>query len=57
MKYDKEFINTLEDNIRKRKAIDKLISDLTQVKKSRRVYDVLGTIFIDDYQSKSHREY
>ena len=27
MKTDKQFINTLEDNIRKRGAIDKLVSD------------------------------
>ena len=30
MKMDKEFVNTLEDNIRKRGAMDKLISDWTQ---------------------------
>jgi sensor c-di-GMP phosphodiesterase-like protein len=27
LKIDKEFVNTLEDNIRDRRAVDKLISD------------------------------
>ena len=34
MKTDKEFINTLEDQIRKRGAMDKLISDRAQVEMS-----------------------
>ena len=35
IKYDKEFVNTLEDNIRKRGAIDKLISNRAMVEISK----------------------
>ena len=48
MKNDKEFINTLEDNIRKRGAMDKLISDRAQVEISKRVHDILKALFIDN---------
>jgi hypothetical protein len=37
MKYNKEFINDLEDNIRKRGARDKLISDRAIVEISKQV--------------------
>ena len=32
MKYNKEFVNTLENNIRRRRAMDKLISNKDMVK-------------------------
>ena len=54
MKHDKEFVNTLEDNIRKRGAMDKLISDRAQVEISKRVHDILRALFIDDWQSEPH---
>ena len=41
MKTDKQFVNTLEDNIRKLGAIDKLISDRAQSEISNRVKDIL----------------
>ncbi len=41
MKTDKEFINTLEDNIRRQDAMDKLISDRAQVETSKKVQDIL----------------
>lgn len=41
---DKEFVNTLEDNIRKRGAMDTLISDSAQVETLRRVKDILRAL-------------
>jgi len=57
MKTDKEFVNTLEDNIRKRGAMDKLISDRAQVEISNRVRDILRTLMIDDWQSEPYHEH
>lgn len=45
---DKEFVNTLEDVIRKRGAMDKLISDSAKVEISNRVKDILCNLIIDD---------
>ena len=39
MKIGKQFVNTLEDNIRKRGAFDKLISDRSQVEISHKAKD------------------
>ena len=41
IKTDKEFVNTLKDNIKKRGAIDKLISDRAKVEVSSWVQDIL----------------
>ena len=41
-------LSTLEDNIRKRGAIDKLISNWAQVEKSKRVCNILRALFIND---------
>ena len=57
MKSDKQFVNTLEDNIRTRRAMDKLISDRAQVEISKRVLDILRALFIDYWQSEPHRQY
>ena len=51
MKMDKEFVNTLEDNIRKRGAMDKLISDQAQSEVSNWVKDILRALFIN-HQSR-----
>ena len=48
MKTDKQFFNTLEDNIRKRGAMDKLISDSAQSDISNIVKDILRALFIDN---------
>ena len=48
MKNDKEFVITLEDNIRKRAAMDKLISDWAQVEINKRVHNILRDLFIND---------
>jgi hypothetical protein len=55
-----EFVNTLEDVIRKRGAMDKLISDSAKVKISKQVLDILQALCIDDWQSKpqyQHQNY
>ena len=52
MRTDADFIGTLEDNIRKRGAMDKLISDRAQAEISKKVQDILRMYRIDDYQSK-----
>ena len=57
MKTDKEFVNTLEDNIRKRGAMDKLISDRAQLEVSKKVLDILRTLIIDDWQSEPYHEH
>ena len=52
MKSEKQFVNTLEDNIRKRGAMDKLISDRAQVEVGKRCNDILRAYCIDDWQSE-----
>jgi hypothetical protein len=54
---DKEFVNTLEDNIRKRGAMDKLISDRANTKISKRTLDILRNLFISDFQSEPYHEH
>ena len=54
MKTDKQFVNTLEDNISKLGAIDKIISDSDQHEISNRVKDTLRALFIYDWKSESH---
>ena len=57
MKSDKEFVYTLEDNIRKRGAMDKLISDRAQVEISNKVLDILRNYVIEDWQSEPYHEH
>ena len=57
VKTDKEFVNTLEDNIRKRGAMDKLISDRAQVEISNRVLSILRGYAIDSWQSEPHYQH
>ena len=52
-----QFVNTLEDNNRKRGAMDKLISDHASVEMSRRVKDILRALCIDDWQSEPHYQW
>ena len=51
---DKEFVNTLEDVIQKRGAMDKLVSDSAQVEISARVKNILWNLLINDWQSEPH---
>jgi len=57
IKTDGEFVNTLEDNIRKRGAMDKLVSDRAQAEISNKVLDIVRNYFIDTWQSKPHHEH
>jgi hypothetical protein len=57
MHNEAQFINTLEDVIRKRGAMDKLISDSAQVEISKRVKDVLRAMIIDDWQSEANYQH
>ena len=52
MKSVNQFVNTLEDNIRRRGAPTKLISDRAQVEISNKVKDVLRALCISDWQSE-----
>ena len=49
---EKEFVNTFEDVIRKRGAMNKLLSNSAQVEISARVKDILRALIIDDWQSE-----
>ena len=57
MKTEKQFVNTLEDNIRRRGAPTKLISDRAQVEISNKVKDILRTYCISDWQSEPHQQH
>lgn len=57
MKSDKEFVNTLEDSIRTRGAISRLISDCAQSELSSRVLDILRVLCIDSWRSEPHQQH
>ena len=54
MKSDKQFVNTLEDNIHTRGALNKLIRDLAQLDISKKVHDILRAYCIGNWQSEPH---
>ena len=54
MSSTEQFVNTLEDVIRKRGAMDKLITDSARVEISKRVADILRALCIDDWQSEAN---
>ena len=51
---EKQFVNTLEDTIQSRGAMDLLISDSAKVETSGRVGDLLRSYKINDWQSEPH---
>ena len=53
----KQFINTLSDNVRKRGAMDTLISDGGKYEISKRITDLLRSLFIQDYQSEPYHQH
>jgi len=57
VKTDAAFVNTLEDNIRQRGAMDKLISDGAQAELSDRAKDVLRALCIDDWHSEANYQH
>ena len=54
LRNERDFISTLQDVIRKRGAMDKLVSDRAQVEISTKVRDVLRHLCINDWQSEPH---
>ena len=57
IKSTKQFINTLSDNIRQRGTMDTLISDGGKYEISKRVTDLLRSLFIQDYQSEPYHQH
>ena len=57
IKSTKQFINTLAHNIRNRGAMHTLISDGGSYEISKKVTDLLRSLFIADYQSESYDQY
>jgi hypothetical protein len=51
---DKEFVNTLEDDIRKQGAMDKLISNCARAETSNCMKDNLRALVISDWQSEPY---
>ena len=56
MKTKSQFVNTLLDNIRRRGAMDCLISDHAAEAMSQRVLDVLRHLMIDSWTSETHQQ-
>ena len=56
IKSNKQFINTLSDNISKWGAMDTLISDGGKYDISKGVIELLHSLFIQDYQSESYHQ-
>ena len=56
LKSPSQFVNSLEDNIRKRGAMDKLISDRAQTEIGKRALDILRALFISSWQSEPHQQ-
>ena len=54
---DKEFVNTLEDQIRQRGAMDHLISDHAQVEILKWVHDILRAYAISNWQSEPYHQH
>ena len=57
MRTDSEFKNALEDLIRRRGAMDKLISDRAKVEISKDVKEILRALCIDNWQSEPHYQW
>ena len=56
MKSGKQFVNTLEDNIRRRGAMDKLLSDSAKTEISNKVMDILRTYDISNLHSEAYHQ-
>ena len=54
MKSGKQFVNTLEDNIRRRGAIEKLLSDSARTEISKIVLDILRAYHISNWHSEPY---
>ena len=56
MKSGKQFVNTLEDNIRRRGAMDKLLNDSAKTEISNKVMDILRAYHISDWDSEPYHQ-
>ena len=56
MKSGKEFVNTLEDIIRRRGAMDKLLSDSAKTEISKKVMDILRAYHISSWHSEPYHQ-
>ena len=56
MKFGKQFVNTLEDNIRRRGAMDKLLSDSAKTEISNKVMDILRAYHISNWHSEPYHQ-
>ena len=52
-----QFVIVLQDNIRRRKAMSKLIHDRSQVEISNKVQNILRDYLIKDWQSELHNQH
>ena len=57
VKSQKQFVNTLQDNICRRGAPNRLISDRAQSETSEMVQDILRHLIIGDWQSEPHYQH
>ena len=57
MKSDKQFVNTLEDQIRERGAPNRLLSDAAVLERSKRVLDILRALCIGQWFSEPHKQH
>ena len=56
MKSGKQFVNTLEDNIRRWGAMDQLLSDSAKTEISNKVMDILRAYHISNWHSKPYHQ-
>ena len=56
MNRGKQFINTLEDNIRRRGAMDKLLRDSAKTEISNKVMDILRAYHISNWHSEPYHQ-
>ena len=56
MKSGKQFVNTLEDNIRRRGAMDKLLSDSAKTEISNKVMDIVRAYQISNWHSEPYHQ-
>ena len=57
MKQQSQFVNTLEDNICERGAMNKLISDSAKVEISQQVHNLLHHLYISAWQSEPYHQH
>ena len=56
MKSGKQFLNTIQDNTRRRRATDKLLSDSAKTETSNKVMDILRAYHISNLHSEPYHQ-